>query len=157
MDKAKLIKKIVASLEGRWKKLAKAANEAREGATDSENKSESKYDTRGLEASYLAAGQAEQAAELADAIGAVQALPVRDFAADDPIALSALVAVKFPGETFHYLMVPAAGGVEVEIDGTVITTLAPQSPMAKALLGKREGEPVTLAPSAPQGQVGRVR
>ncbi len=157
MNKSTLVDQILAELEARWNKLAAAARDAHAGATDSENKAENKYDTRGLESSYLAAGQAEQAEELALAIHTVQALAVRNFGAGEAVGLSALVTVEFPGETENYLMVPAGGGVEVVVEGMAITTLAPQSPMARALAGRRAGESIRLGPTAPEARIRSVR
>lgn len=56
MDKRALIKKIVAQLEAELALLTKAARSAHAEATHESSKAENKYDTRGLEASYLARG-----------------------------------------------------------------------------------------------------
>ena len=61
MKKAELIKQIVASLTENLELLQKAARASHEEATHESSRAESKYDTRGLEAAYLAGGQARQA------------------------------------------------------------------------------------------------
>lgn len=48
--------------------LSKALADSSAAATDPDSKAEGKYDTRSLELSYLAAGQARQAGALLDAI-----------------------------------------------------------------------------------------
>ena len=47
-------------LKERLDRLTRAAKESQQAATDPDSKAESKYDTRNLEASYLAVGQAKQ-------------------------------------------------------------------------------------------------
>ena len=58
MEKSRLIKQIVASLSQSLGVLEKAARASHAEATHESSKAESKYDTRGLEAAYLAGGQA---------------------------------------------------------------------------------------------------
>jgi len=67
-SKSALLERIRAELRARFERLAAAAREAHAAATDPGSKAESKYDTRNLEASYLATGQARQVEELAAAI-----------------------------------------------------------------------------------------
>ena len=62
MNKRAIIKKIIAKLTGELEVYFRAAQYARDEATHEQNKAENKYDTRGLEASYLARGQSKQAA-----------------------------------------------------------------------------------------------
>ena len=64
VNKQSLVKKIIARLTGELELYAKAAHAAHAEATHEQSKAENKYDTRGLEASYLARGQSKQAAEL---------------------------------------------------------------------------------------------
>jgi hypothetical protein len=63
MNKRAVLKKIIAKLTGELEVYFRAAEYARAEATHEQNKAENKYDTRGLEASYLARGQSKQAAE----------------------------------------------------------------------------------------------
>lgn len=56
--KSELLELIRAELRARLDRLAKAAMDAHAAATDPGSKAESKYDTRSLEESYLATGQA---------------------------------------------------------------------------------------------------
>ncbi len=68
MDKAQLIRRIVSSLSESFAALENAARASHAEATHESSKAESKYDTRGLEAAYLAGGQARQAKEILDSI-----------------------------------------------------------------------------------------
>lgn len=140
MDKSALAAALLAELRLRYDRAVAALSGAREAATGADTKAENKYDTRGLEASYLAAGQAEQADELLRAIHAVEAFPFRDFDSDDPIDLGALVETEQHGEPRLHLLAPAGGGILLATeDGGEVTVLGPASPLAARLIGKSSG------------------
>ena len=63
MDKVKLIHEIRKSLEKDLEVLKEAERATREAATHEESKPENEYDTRGLEASYLAGAQSKRITE----------------------------------------------------------------------------------------------
>ena len=140
MNKRALIKKITAKLTGELEIYFRAAQFSRAEATHESSKAESKYDTRGLEASYLARGQSRQAAELEAAIAEFEKLRVKKFGADDPIGLGALVELENGGENFFYFIGPRAGGTEVLHDKKEILVITPQSPLGEQLLGKKQGD-----------------
>jgi transcription elongation GreA/GreB family factor len=140
MNKRAIIKKIIAKLVGELEIYFRAAQFSRAEATHESSKAESKYDTRGLEASYLARGQSKQAAELEAAIAEFEKLPVKKYGANDPIGLGALVELENGGENFIYFIGPRAGGTEVLHDKTEILVITPQSPLGEQLLGKKSGE-----------------
>ena len=106
MNKRALIKKITAKLTNELGIYFRAAQFSRAEATHESSKAESKYDTRGLEASYLARGQSRQAAELEAAIAEFEKLPVKKFGAEDVIGLGALVELENGGENFFYFIGP---------------------------------------------------
>src|SRR3954469_10738938 len=97
MNKRSLLKQIVTSLEESLALLQKAARAAHAEATHESSKAENKYDTRGLEAAYLAGGQARQAKEIQESIAVYESLVTRDFSPGEPIALTALVELETDG------------------------------------------------------------
>jgi hypothetical protein len=138
--KDRLLDAIRAELRSRFDRLTRAAREAHAAATDPGSKAESKYDTRSLEASYLAAGQARQVDELARDVGLFEALSLPAFGMDDPIDAGALVEVDLHGESSWFLLAPAAGGLEISHEGMEITLLTPESALYQKLLGLRTGD-----------------
>ena len=145
MNKRLIIKKITAALTGELELYVRAAEYARAEATHEQNKAEHKYDTRGLEASYLARGQSRQAADLESAIAEFEKLNLRPFAAGEPIGLGALVELELGGEKSFYFIGPRAGGTEVVQDRIEILVITPQSPLGEQLMGKKQGEHPVLA------------
>jgi hypothetical protein len=140
MNKAQLIRQIVVCLTESLGVLEKAARASHAEATHESSKAESKYDTRGLEAAYLAGGQARQAKEILDSIKLYGTLTTRDFTADEPIDLTALLELDAGGARSHYFIGPKNGGLEVEHQRKVITVITPQSPLGQNLMGKKAGQ-----------------
>ena len=140
MNKRAIIKKITEQLVAELEVYFRAAHASRTEATHESSKAENKYDTRGLEASYLARGQSKQAAELEAAIAEFEKLGARKFGADDGIAVGALVALAHGGENSLYFVGPRAGGTEVLHDRQEILVITPQSPLGAQLMGKKAGD-----------------
>src|ERR1700733_4097927 len=144
MNKRAIIKKITAKLTSELEVYFRAAQFSRAEATHESNKPENKYDTRGLEASYLARGQSKQAAEIESAIAEFEKLPVKKFGVGEPIELGALVELERDGENSFYFIGPRAGGTEILHDKKEILVITPQSPLGKQLLGKKSGDTLQL-------------
>jgi transcription elongation GreA/GreB family factor len=144
MNKRAIIKKIVARLTEELQVYFRAARFSRAEATHESSKAESKYDTRGLEASYLARGQSKQAAEIEAAIAEFEKLPAKTFGAGEPIGLGALVELETGGENLFYFIGPRAGGTEILHDKKEILVITPQSPLGEQILDKKSGDKLQL-------------
>jgi transcription elongation GreA/GreB family factor len=140
MNKPQLLKQIVAALGESLETLERAARASHDEATHESSRAEDKYDTRGLEAAYLAGGQARQAKEIMESMKLYSSLPPRDFAASDLIDLTAVVKLETDGSPFLYFIGPKSGGVEVNFNGEEITVITPQSPLGQHLVGKKSGQ-----------------
>jgi transcription elongation GreA/GreB family factor len=144
VNKKTLIQRIVRQLTSELAVYYKAARAAHAEATHEQSKAENKYDTRGLEASYLARGQSRQAAELETAIKEFESLPSRDFGPRDAIDIGALVQLAAGRKRNFYFMGPRAGGTEVVHDDQEVLVITPQSPLGQQLVGRKQGDRVTL-------------
>ena len=152
MNKRALIKKIIARLTDELEVYFRAAQASRAEATHEQSKAENKYDTRGLEASYLARGQSKQAAEIQDAIAAFEKLDVRKFGIGKPIDVGAFVELAFDGEKSAYFVGPRAGGTEVLHEKRQVTVITPQSPLGEQLVGRKQGDILKLNLAGAQNQ-----
>src|SRR5580658_6916797 len=140
--------------------LVSALRATREGATHEEAKPENDKDTRALEQSYLARGQAARVEELRTAAEAISKLTTRVFEATDPVALGALatlceVDADPPSEPVVVLISPHGGGHQLA-EGRV-RVVTPVSPLGRALLGKRVGEQLGLSTRGRERQLEIVR
>ena len=144
MNKQFVVEQILAHLDAELLRYAKAARVAHAEATDEQSRAENKYDTRGLEASYLAHGQSRQVMETEQAREQFLALPVRAFEPNEPISMGALVELEIEGEHVWYFLGPAAGGTEVVCENQEVLVITPQSPLGGLLLGKRRDDQVEM-------------
>lgn len=145
MNKRALIQKIIVKLNSELAVYFRAAQSSRAEATHESSKAENKYDTRGLEASYLARGQSKQAAEAVQAIDDFKALTVRPFGPGDGIDIGALVELSSKKESSVYFLGPRAGGTEVLQEKRAVLVITPQSPLGQQLVGRKAGEKLKLA------------
>ncbi|MDB6114459.1 MAG: hypothetical protein JWQ83_604 [Lacunisphaera sp.] len=143
MNKRDLLARILAQLTGELEAITNAALATHAEATNEENKAEDKYDTRGLEASYLAHGQSKAAEEAALAVTQFQGLAARDFGPGEPVSIGALVVLE-GGTPLYYFIGPRAGGTEVSCDGRSVMVITPQSPLGRQLVGRQQGDTLQL-------------
>lgn len=143
-NKKTLLKKIVAHLADEVALYTKAARAAFEEATDEQSRADNKYDTRSLEASYLARGQAQQLAETEAALLEFKNMTLRDLGPDDRVQLGALVELTAKKETMLYFVGPKAGGTEIDHEGQEVMVITPHSPLGSQIVGRKQGEKVQL-------------
>lgn len=137
--KAQLKAELVAILEATLAGLERAHADARAGATHEEAKPENDKDTRALEQSYLARGQAMRIETLKAGLASLHVLAVTRTETAKPGAL--VEAEDDDGESLFYFVAPEGGGTKLQ-GGVLVVT--PLSPVGAALLGKREGDEVEL-------------
>ncbi len=135
MDKERLHSAIIDALNAAKNLAVNAANQARETATDKESIAENKYDTFGLEASYLAHGQAKRVAEYEQAISCYNEMGILNNPGST-IESGMLVLLEDESGSEQYLFLgPAAGGLKFRFDNIEITLITPASPLGQKLTG----------------------
>lgn len=144
MNKETLIKKIVRQLREELEACFNAARTAHEEATHEQSKAENKYDTRGLEASYMAHGQSRQAAELEAAIATFEQMDGRPFGSKEPVGVGALVELEHDGERTFYFVASRSGGMEIMHEKREVLVITLQSPLGGQLHGKKAGDLLQL-------------
>jgi hypothetical protein len=140
MTKKELISAFIVQLENDLMVMKNAARAAHEAATNEESKPENEYDTRALEASYLAGAQAQRAAEIDEVLALFRNLSFKDFSPHESIQATALVDVDVDGHKNRLLLMPKGGGVKLPVDGTMVQIVTPQSSLGEALLGLKVGD-----------------
>ncbi|UTW06255.1 GreA/GreB family elongation factor [Pseudomonas benzenivorans] len=145
MDKNPLHQLIVERLQADLELARRAAQSAYEAATDEENIAENKYDTLGLEASYLAAGQARRVEEIRHSLAAWQQLTLRPFDPRQGIQLGALVWLADTGDREQCLLLgPDGAGLKVQWQGQEVLVVSPRAPLGQRLLGCGTGDEVEI-------------
>jgi len=150
-DKALLHQCITLALESQHQIASAAAQQAYETATNGETKAENKYDTFGLEASYLAHGQSKRVDEYANNIEIFKQLPINLFKPHDAITLGCLVLLlNEQDEEQYYYLSPVAGGLKIEFNRQTITLITPSAPLGKALVNQQVEADIKFTSHSPQ-------
>ena len=135
MNKAHVIEHLRFALEAQLTTAQAAAKTAHDTATHEENVAENKYDTLGLEAAYLAQGQAQRVNECHLSVKAFE--KVFKDASSSKIIIGSLVCVCDGGDALNWYFVgPYSGGLTVTIKGEQVYVLTPLSPLGKLLMNK---------------------
>ena len=131
MDKSALFRALSARLEARLATQRGASLDAADYATNDEAKATSKWDTQGLEASYLAAGQAHLAKETAADLAKLQAVAAAFQFPASRLAPGALLTVDFGDGPEFFLVAPCGAGevLEDRASGTEVTVITSQTPL----------------------------
>ena len=143
MNKQSVCQLILQQLRDDLEVAVRAAQTAYETATHEENIAENKYDTLGLEASYLAAGQARRVEEIRQALGLWQNLSLRPHDPQKGIQIGALLGLEDENGHEQWLFLgPDGAGLKVYVVGQLVTVITPRSPLGNSLLGKFEDDEV---------------
>ncbi len=147
MNKLQLHQQILARLEADREVAAAALQAAHDAATHAESKAENKYDTRGLEAAYLADGQRRRLHEIELALAAFRKLAPAP--CEGPVRIGALVLLAgATGERWVFLG-PDGAGLKVQQAGCEVLVISPRSPLGQALLGREAGDELALQVNGP--------
>ncbi|MBB4863931.1 transcription elongation GreA/GreB family factor [Pseudomonas nitritireducens] len=145
MDKQRAHQLILSRLAEDLEVAVRAARTAHETATHEENVAENKYDTLGLEAAYLAAGQSRRVEEIRQALTLFENLQLRDFDEEQGIQTSALVQlVNDQGLQRWVFLGPDGAGLKVRYDDIEILVITRRAPLGGALLQRQPGDEVEV-------------
>lgn len=144
MDKKIIIEKLLDQLNIELDK-AKGAYETSKNLTqDSEFKAESKWDTRSIEAGYLAGAQKVRVDELEMDVKMIEELSEENHEKKDSIAIGSLVEIDLNGNTKKYFIAPTAGGTMINIEGEVLLVISVFSPIGNAVIDLSDGDTFEL-------------
>lgn len=111
-----------------------------EFATDQEFKAESKYDTRALEASYLASAEAKRVEELKLEVQILEEVDLEASRKLGEISIGALVELLHNEQKRTYFLIPTAGGTVINANGEAVMVVSVFSPIGDALMGLKAGD-----------------
>ena len=145
MDKFLLQQQVLERLADDLLQVEQAARVAHETATHEENIAENKYDTLGLEAAYLATGQARRAEAIRQAMAHWRQFRPRAYDASKGIELGALVClIDSDGRQQHVFLGPDGGSMKLVSGAQHVQVISSESPLGRAMLGKCEGDEVSI-------------
>ena len=145
MDKFLLQQQVLKRLAEDLLQAEQAVRAAHETATHEENIAENKYDTLGLEAAYLATGQVRRAEAIRHALASWRQFRPRSYDVRQGIQLGALVCLVDSDDKQQHLFIGPDGGSMKLVSGTqLVQVISSQAPLGRAMLGKRQGDEVSI-------------
>ncbi len=137
IDKGQLDAAVLARLQAELDALEATAAFTRDSAVHDEARAENDKDTRGLEQTYLARGQAQRVIEMRATVTQIRTMELLSFGPEDAIAASALVRVRVDDLPRLVYLTVAGGGHKVELEGETVQLVTTRSPLGRGLLGKQ--------------------
>jgi len=145
MNKQQVLQRIIERLDIDLDVAVRAAQTAYETATHEENIAENKYDTLGLEASYLAAGQARRVEEIRQSLSVYQNFTLKPFDGTRGIQSGDLIVLESAMGVEQYLFLgPDAAGLKIHLDEILITVITARAPLGQNLIGKFDGDELEI-------------
>ncbi len=135
--KKKIKSELILKLEKELKDIEEAAKSSREYAITDEIKSEGKYDTRAIEASYLASAQQGRVEELKLDL---QMLTDLELHKSEHVELGSLVHVELNSKKQFFFISPNLGGEIINIDEFSFLVISVFSPIGSEALNLSSGE-----------------
>lgn len=146
MTKDDVITALRQQLEAKIAVMKSALADSSESASGDETKSEGKYDTRAIEAAYLAEAQAGQVALAEESLATFERFDPRAYEINEEVGPGALVEVDQEGEICFYLLAPTGGGLMTEYLGCDVTVITPDSRLYQELTEKKMGDQLASPP-----------
>lgn len=135
-----LLDELIGKMKSEMHDLEKAASAHKEYATDAEFKAESKYDTRSLEASYLASAEAKRVEDLKLEIQMLEEIDLEAPQKLGEVCIGSLVELRHQDQQRSYFLIPTSGGTLLKLQEKAVLVVSVFSPLGSALLGLKAGD-----------------
>lgn len=135
-----LLNELIQKLRNEIVTLEAAAKANKNFATDQEFKAESKYDTRALEASYLASAEAQRIENLKLEIQMLEEVDLKTATKSREASIGSLVELLHHDQKRLYFLIPTSGGTLLNVNERAVLVVSVFSPLGSALMGLKEGE-----------------
>lgn len=146
-DKKLLVKLIYQEIEQELERIVASATEAHSGATHEDAVAKSKYETHGLELSYLAGAQYERANLLKTQMTKLLEIDLSLRNDDSTIDLGTVVETEEDGQPNEYFFLSSVGaGHIVQWQAHRVKVLSPESPLGDQFMASYVGDEAELGP-----------
>ncbi len=125
-------------LEAELKKAKAAYDTSHKHATDSELKADGKYDTRSIEAGYLAGAQKKRVEELELEIKLIDEVNLDHV--NDTVSVGSLVSLKHNNQERKYFISSTSGGSMIKVADEVVLVISAFSPLGSEVIGLKKGD-----------------
>lgn len=131
--KKEIQKELCKKIENEVINIKQAVIASKNIATGDESKAESKWDTRAIEAGYLASAQQARLNELEQELQLLQEMDLRE--TNQEVIIGSIVELACNDQTRKYFLSPTSGGTLLNINGEAIMVVSVFSPIGREVLG----------------------
>ncbi len=142
--KKEILDQLLSKVRTELASIIEASESAKSYVRDGDIKSDGKYDTRGIEAGYLAGAQERRVEELKLELQMIEEIPLREFSSDEEVAIGCLVDIEFNNQVRKYFVAPTAGGTLLKVGDETILVISTFSPIGDGVLGNKVGDEFEL-------------
>ena len=152
-DKTKLLAAVLRIVEAEIEHLQTGLAHARHAKLEAPGRMQSRYDTMGIEAGWVADGLVKTLGEKQESL---RLLTQFQFPTETKrVGLGSLVGIGsrngLPQD--FYFVLPGAGGASITWENNEISIVTPQAPIARKISGKIFGDEIILDPLKKESQV----
>lgn len=138
MEKQKILEHLKKNIQQELDKAKNAYQTSHGHATDNELKADGKYDTRAIEAGYLAGAQKKRVEELEQEVKLLDEIDLSH--TNDQVSVGSLVGLSYNNLEKKYFISSTSGGSMFNIDGEIILIISAFSPLGVEAIGLKKGD-----------------
>jgi transcription elongation GreA/GreB family factor len=137
LDKKLIVDQLIQRLELDLTALEEVAHSTKDYVIDGDIKSEGKYDTRAIEASYLAGAQEKRVEEIKLDIQMLKDLELHP---TSNVQLGSIIRIRLNKDERFYFLSSTAGGSIVDVNGIPVLVISVFSPIGSEALNLSAGD-----------------
>lgn len=138
MNKQAVLNYLKDQLNAELKKAKDAYQTTKGHATSDELKAEGKYDTRSIEAGYLASAQQKRVNELEEDVKLLDEIDLT--LPNDTVSVGSLVEIEFNDMARNYFISSTSGGTMIKSESDVTLVISAFSPIGVEVIGLKPGD-----------------
>lgn len=139
MKKETVAQALLGHLKDEFEKAQEVYENSRGASQEADMAQEGKYDTRAIEAGYLAGALKKRVDELEIDVKLIEEL-IEELPQGKKVQIGSLVELKFNNQTRHYFITPTAGGTMLNVDGNGLLVISVFSPIGNEVLDLEAGD-----------------
>ncbi|GAB61726.1 MAG: hypothetical protein DWB56_00640 [Candidatus Jettenia sp.] len=144
VDKTNLKEQFIRMVKTDIEKQRQSFESARQASIDAPGKMQSRYDTMGIESAWVADGLGRALREKELNLKYLETFQWTEFRICVGIGSIVKILSSDTPDPEYFFVLPVLSGYELCENDMTITTLSPETPLGKVLLGKKTGEKIPV-------------
>lgn len=145
INKKNVLEQLIVVIKTDIEKLRKSFESAKQASIDSPGRMQSRYDTMGIESAWVADGLAKSLNEKESNLTSLENFKFIE--SSERVCLGSILGISSSDSpTLEYFFIlPVFGGYELQEKDITITTITPETPFGKVLIGGQIGKKIEIS------------